>query len=60
MDQNERLAYTVSEAAEQLGIGRTHAYALAKAGKLPTVTLGRRVVVPRSRLDAMLAGEVDA
>jgi excisionase family DNA binding protein len=57
MDQTERLAYTVTEAAALLGIGRTHAYALAKAGDLPTVTLGRRVVVPKARLDAMLAGE---
>lgn len=57
MEKTERLAYTVAEAAVLLGIGRTHAYALAKAGKLPTVTLGRRVVVPKARLDAMLAGE---
>lgn len=58
MDQTERLAYTVAEAAVLLGIGRTHAYALAKAGDLPTVALGRRVVVPKARLDAMLAGDL--
>lgn len=57
MEQSERLAYTVAEAAALLGIGRTHAYALAKAGDLPTVALGRRVVVPKARLDAMLAGD---
>jgi excisionase family DNA binding protein len=57
MEQTERLAYTVTEAAALLGIGRTHAYALAKTGELPTVTLGRRVVVPKARLDAMLAGD---
>lgn len=56
MERIERLAYTVTEAAVLLGIGRTHAYALAKTGDLPTVNLGRRVVVPKSRLDAMLAG----
>lgn len=57
MEQTERLAYTVTEAAALLGIGRTHAYALAKSGQLPTVTLGRRVLVPKARLDAVLVAE---
>lgn len=57
MEQDERLAYTVPEAGALLGIGRTHAYALAKSGQLPTVTLGRRVVVPKARLAQMLAGD---
>jgi excisionase family DNA binding protein len=55
--ESQPLAYSVTHAAELLGIGRTLAYALVKSGELPTVTLGRRVVVPKARLDAMLAGD---
>jgi excisionase family DNA binding protein len=57
MSDNERLAYAVSEAAALLGISRTHAYALTKTGELPTVALGRRLVVPRSKLEELLAGD---
>ena len=53
----ERLAYSVKEAAELLGIGRTHAYALAKSGDLPTVKLGGRVVVPAEALRRMFGNE---
>lgn len=57
MPDHGRLAYTVSEAAALLGVGRTHAYALARSGDIPTVRLGRRVVVPKAGLDRMLAGD---
>lgn len=40
----------VSEAAAWLGIGKTLAYELVKAGKLPSVTLGRLVRVQRDGL----------
>ena len=56
--ESHPLAYSVTDAARLLGIGRTLAYALVKSGKLPTVTLGRRVVVPKVRLDEMLAGDL--
>jgi excisionase family DNA binding protein len=42
----EQLAVSVDEAAEALGISRGHAFGLAKAGVLPTIKLGRRLVVP--------------
>jgi excisionase family DNA binding protein len=49
-----RLVYTVSEAAELLGLGRSTAYDLAARGELPTVRLGRRVAVTRPALAALL------
>jgi excisionase family DNA binding protein len=51
-----RLAYSIAEAAAMLGVGRTLAYAMAQSGELPTVRLGRRVVVPRAQLEQLLAG----
>jgi excisionase family DNA binding protein len=57
--EQERLAFSITEAAALLGVGRTLAYQMAKSGELPTVRLGRRVVVPRAQLEQLLAGEVD-
>lgn len=51
----ERLTMSVEEAGHALGIGRGLAYELARTGRLPVVRLGRRMVVPRARLEALLA-----
>ena len=48
------LVLTVPEAARLLGISRTHAYGLVSRGELVHVRLGRRIVVPRHALDALL------
>jgi excisionase family DNA binding protein len=53
----ERRTYTVEEAAHILGIGRNQAYDAAKNGELPTVKLGRRLLVPRDALERLLAGD---
>ena len=52
-----RLVYTVTEAAELLGLGRSTAYDLAAQGALPTVRLGRRLMVTRPALAALLGFE---
>jgi excisionase family DNA binding protein len=56
MDRSDRvrLVVTVSEAAHLLGISRTHAYELVARGELPHVRLGRRIVIPRHALSALL------
>ena len=51
---DERLTVTVAEAAKLLGIGRALAYQAAETGDLPTVRVGRRILVPLARLKAML------
>jgi excisionase family DNA binding protein len=48
------LVFSVPEAARLLGISRTHAYGLVARGELVHVRLGRRIVVPRHALDALL------
>lgn len=52
-----KLTYTVTEAAGLLGISRSSAYECVRRGEIPSLTLGRRVVVPRRALEALLAVE---
>jgi excisionase family DNA binding protein len=51
---NTRLTLTVEEAAQLLGISRALAYELVGRGELPSIRLGRRIVVPRHALEVML------
>jgi len=49
-DRVERLAYTVSEVADALGVSRSHGYELVRRGLLPAVELGGRTLIPRTAL----------
>jgi excisionase family DNA binding protein len=51
----ERLALSLEEAGALLGISRDLAYDLVAIGLLPSVRLGRRLVVPRRALEERLA-----
>ena len=53
-DADRSLTVSVDEAALLLGISRGLAYRLVDAGVIPSVRLGRRIVVPRKQLDQML------
>lgn len=48
------LTVSVDEAARLLGISRGLAYEAARRGELPTLRLGRRLLVPRARLLELL------
>ena len=50
----DRLVVTVAEAGRLLGVSRAFAYELAARGELPTIHLGRRVLVPKVALLAMV------
>lgn len=50
----DRKTLSVPEAAEVLGIGRSAAYQAARTGELPTIKIGRRVLVPMVALDRLL------
>jgi excisionase family DNA binding protein len=50
-----RLTMSVEEAGELLGISRGLAYELVRKGVLPSLRLGRRLVVPRAALESMLS-----
>jgi excisionase family DNA binding protein len=50
----DRLVFTVTEAAELLGVSRAFAYELAARGELPVLRLGRRIVIPKAALLALV------
>jgi excisionase family DNA binding protein len=51
---SDRLTLTVEQAARLLGISRALAYELVRRGELPSLRLGRRIVVPRRSLESMV------
>jgi excisionase family DNA binding protein len=57
---NQRLTVSVEEAGRLLGISRGHAYALVNRGEIPSLRLGRRIVVPLRALDRLLDPSDDA
>ena len=44
---NERLTFTVDEVASLLGISRSGAYDSIARAEIPSLNIGRRVLVPR-------------
>ncbi len=50
----ERLVLKVAEAGELLGISRAFAYELVARGELPVIRLGRRRLVPKRALLALV------
>lgn len=50
----ERQTLTVDEAARMLGIGRGSAYEAVRRGDIPSIRVGRRLVVPRVALERLL------
>jgi excisionase family DNA binding protein len=57
-DWRSRTTVTVDEAGAIVGISRASAYQAANSGDLPTVRIGRRLLVPVAQLKRML-GEAD-
>ena len=50
----ERATYTVPQAGKKLGIGKNAAYEAARTGQIPTIRIGRRIVVPIAAFEKML------
>lgn len=51
---------TVNEAAAYLRISRSLAFTAVRDGTLPSLRIGRRILVPRRQLEALLDGQPDA
>ena len=53
-DNPERQTLTVAEAARLLGIGRNTAYEAIRRRQIPSVRVGKRILVPLAALERML------
>ena len=42
----EKRTYSVEEAARFLGIGRTAAYEAVRTGQIPSLRIGKRILIP--------------
>jgi excisionase family DNA binding protein len=49
-----RQTYNIDEVARILGIGRNQAYEAVRAGQIPSIRIGKRLLVPRTALDRLL------
>jgi excisionase family DNA binding protein len=54
--KQERLALSVREAAEALGVSRASLYRAIEDGRLIAVKIGARRLIPIAAIDALLAG----
>ena len=54
--KTEKLTLTVSEAAQTLGLSRNSCYQAVETGALPSLRIGKRILIPRFALERLLAG----
>lgn len=50
----QRNVYSVPEVAQRLGIDRNTVYQAVKEGQIPSIRVGRRILVPRLAFERML------
>jgi excisionase family DNA binding protein len=50
----EQPTMTVEQAGEALGVSRASAYEGVKSGAIPSIKIGRRIVVPTAKVRKML------
>jgi len=53
--ENCRIVLTVEEAAQLLGLSRGSIYEAIRRGDIPSLRVGRRILVPRVALERLLA-----
>lgn len=53
-NQSERKTISVEEAGRRLGVSRNTAYEAAGRGEIPTIRIGRRMLVPLVAFERLL------
>ena len=54
------LTYSIDEAAKLLGVGTKGCRDAAKRGELPAIRIGKRLMIVKPKLDAMLSNAAPA
>ena len=53
---SKHLVYSVAEAGKRLGLRRGLMYEAIRTGQIPSVRIGRRILIPCIALDRLLEG----
>ncbi len=53
---SKHLVYSVAEAGKRLGLSRGLMYEAIRTGQIPSVRIGRRILIPCAALDRLLEG----
>ena len=59
-DNSFKLAYSVAEASAAMSLSEATIYAMLADGRLERRKIGRRTLIPRSSLEALLASPPEA
>lgn len=54
MTEEDRMTLTIQETAKVLGLSRNNVYGLVAEGKIPSIRLGKRLLVPKKSLQLLL------
>jgi excisionase family DNA binding protein len=57
MANNGRLTYDVKETARLLGLSRNSAYQACLKGEIPCLRIGKRVLIPKAKLEQLLLND---
>ena len=59
MKDGDRLTLSVDEAGKMLGLSRGLMYQAVRKGEIPSIRIGRRILIPCAALHRMLKDAVD-
>ncbi|WP_041458719.1 excisionase family DNA-binding protein [Ammonifex degensii] len=55
----DRIAYSIPEFAAAVGLGKSLIYELVKRGEIPSIRVGRRILIPRSAAEEWLRRKME-
>ena len=59
IENNERLTLTVKEVQNLLGLSRGLVYQAIETGEIPSVRVGRRILIPKASLSRLLESKIN-
>ena len=59
MSEIEKLAFSPTEAASALGLCQNTIYKMVKRGRIKSVKVERKILIPRAELIRLLSGQSD-
>jgi len=57
MEKDDALAFSVDEARMLLGLSRGLIYEAIRRGEIPSLRIGKRILIPRAALQRLLDGK---